>query len=173
MIVVKGGSREASPAFTQGNFLLLLLLRPPPPTFRPISQPWGPYPSGVSQNNFISSPWAGRGFFTWGMVYTSGETSLVATPGPPWVRPPLHSCPKWPKKCQNWYGSLKTTGNTVPTGTKENNIFSLLKMTNLIWKQILVDLLNRFYIIKKNHNWIVHWKHMKRWKKSQNLTNFL
>ena len=47
-------------------------------------------------------------FFTWGMVYISGKTSLVATPGPPWVRPPRQSWPKWPKKSQNWCGSLKT-----------------------------------------------------------------
>ena len=63
--------------------------------------------------------------------------------------------------------SIATTGNTTPTGTKENDIFSLLKMTNLIWKQILVDLLNRFYIIKKNYNWIVHRKHTKSRKKAK------
>ena len=29
-------------------------------------------------------------------------------------------------------GQIGSTGNTAPTGTKENDIFSLLKMTNLI-----------------------------------------
>ena len=61
-----------------------------------------------------------------------------------------------------WKLKIIPTGNTAPTGTKENDVFSLLKMRNLIWKQILIDLLNRFYIIKKNHNWIVHWKYTER-----------
>ena len=56
------------------------------------------------------------------------------------------------------------TGCTAPTGTKENDIFSLLKMIDLIWKQILIDLLNRFYIFKKNDDWKVHWKYTNKLK---------
>ena len=41
------------------------------------------------------------------------------------------------------------TGCTAPTGTKENDIFSLLKMIDLIWKQIQIDLLNQYFIQRK------------------------
>ena len=80
------------------------------------------------------------------------------------------------KKMQNshWISwNIATTGNTTPTGTKENDIFSPLEMKKIIWKQILIDLLNRFYVIKKICHWIAYQKDTNKLKKSPNLTNFV
>ena len=65
------------------------------------------------------------------------------------------------------------TGNTTPTGTKENDVFSPLEMKKIIWQQILIDLLNRFYVIKKNCHWIAYQKYTNRLKKRPNMTNFV
>ena len=72
-----------------------------------------------------------------------------------------------PETYQSTTTFVSYTGNTTPTGTKENDVFSPLAIKKMIWKQILIDLLNRFYVIKKNGHWMAYQKYTNRLKKAQ------